>query len=220
MPLTKGDFIEIEFIGNLQNGEVFDSNISEELKKINPNFNKNQAKPFTLCLGESMFLKGVEDYLVGKEIGEYVIELTADKAFGNRDTKLISKVPLKIFHEQKINPIPGSAFNFDGKIGKILTTSGGRVLVDFNNPLAGKDIIYKVKVLRKINDLNKKASALNEFLFRKEIDFTINDKKLTLKLDKQMSQFAILFKDKYKDMLGLDLEVDEIEEKPKASQKK
>jgi len=29
-------------------------------------------------------------------------------------------------------------------------------MVDFNNPLAGKDIVYNIKVLRKIEDINEK----------------------------------------------------------------
>ena len=46
---------------------------------------------------------------------------------------------MKIFIQQKINPIPGVMFNFDGRIAKVLTVSGGRVMIDFNNPIAGKN---------------------------------------------------------------------------------
>jgi len=88
-----------------------------------------------------MFLKGVDDFLIGKEIGKYIIELSPEKAFGNRESKLVQMIPMKIFHQHKINPVPGTLFNFDNKVAKILTVSGGRVMVDFNNPLAGKDII-------------------------------------------------------------------------------
>jgi len=34
MTLKKGDFIEIEFTGKLKDGEIFDSNIKEDLKKL------------------------------------------------------------------------------------------------------------------------------------------------------------------------------------------
>ena len=36
MALQKKDFIEIEFTGKVKDGEVFDSNIKEDLKKLNP----------------------------------------------------------------------------------------------------------------------------------------------------------------------------------------
>lgn len=217
MALKKGDFISVEFTGKIKNGGIFDSNVEKDLKIINPKFTKEQIQPYIFCLGESMFLKGVEDFLIGKEIGDYNIELEAKDAFGKRDTQLIQRIPLKIFHDQKINPIPGSTFNFDGKIGKVLASSGGRVLVDFNGPLAGKDVSYHVKVLSIIEKIEDKVDALNEFLFRRKLKYEIKEKRLILRLDKQMSPFAILFKDKYKEMLDLDLEVQEIEEKREKS---
>jgi FKBP-type peptidyl-prolyl cis-trans isomerase 2 len=213
MFVEKKDFIEIEFTGRIKDGGIFDSNLAEEVKKLNPHAKKDSIKPLVICLGEGMFLRGVEDFLIGKELGEYVIELSPKDAFGIRDQKLIQRIPIKLFHDQKINPIPGVALNFDGQIGKILTTSGGRVLVDFNNPLAGKDIVYKIKVLKKVENLNDKVKALNDFLFRKDFKFSIDNKKLTLEVDKPFVEFVNLFKDKYKEILDLDLGAKEIEKK-------
>ena len=209
MTFQKKDFIEIEFTGRIKGGEVFDSNIKEDLKKINP---EASSKPFIFCLGEGMFLKGIEDFLLGKEIGKYEIELEPEKAFGNRDTKLIQIVPIKIFRDKQINPIPGIMFNFDGRPAKILTVSGGRVIVDFNNPLAGKTVIYKVNFMRKVEDKKEQINAFNDFLFRKKFKFEIEDKKLILEVEKPLTKFVEMFKDKYRDIFGLDLEVKQKEE--------
>ncbi len=217
MALQKKDFIEIEFTGRIKDGEIFDSNIKGEIEKINPNV---EAKPFVFCLGESMFLKSVEDFLIGKETGEYEIELKPENAFGKREPKFVQTVPMKVFIQHKINPFPGAVFNFDGRIAKVLTVSGGRVMVDFNNPLAGKDVVYNIKILRKLEDINEKVKSLNEFFFRKNFDFEINDKKLVIKTDKNFKQFVELFKDKFKDLLELDLEVQEIEEKKEVVESK
>lgn len=212
MPLQKKDFIEIEFTGKTKDNEIFDSNIPEDLKKTQFNI---EAKPFVYSLGEGMFLEGVDNFLIGKEIGKYKIELSPENAFGKREPKFIQMVPIKVFHEQKMNPIPGHVFNFDGKIGKIITVSGGRVLIDFNNPLAGKEIVYDLNVLRKVEKIEEKIKALNEFIFRKNFDFKIQDKKLILEVDKGFKQFAELFKERYKDLFDLDLEVNEKEEEKK-----
>ncbi len=212
MELSKKDFIEIEFTGKIKDGEIFDSNIKKNLEKINPNA---KTKPLVFCLGEAMFLKGIDDFLSGKDVGEYGIELQPEKAFGNRDSKLVQMMPMKIFNEQKVNPVPGTMFNFDGRIAKILTVSGGRVMVDFNNPLAGKTVVYDIKVLRKIVDLNEKIKALIEFFTKKDFKFEIKDKKLIIYTDKQFSQFLSLFKDKFKEILELDLEIKEIVEEGK-----
>ena len=210
MTLKKKDFIEIEFTGKIKNGEIFDSNKKEDLKKLNPNI---KPKPFIFSLGENMFLKGIDDFLIGKEIGEYTIELPPEKAFGKRNSQLVQMVPMKIFKTQKLNPVPGAIFNFDNRIAKILSVSGGRVMVDFNNPLAGKEIIYEIKILRKVDDLNEKIKSLIEFFTKKQLEFEIKNKKLIIK-DKQFAQFLNLFKDKFKDILGLELEIKEEKNNP------
>jgi peptidylprolyl isomerase len=208
MPLQKNDFIEIEFTGRIKGGEVFDSNIPEELKKLNSN---QPAKPFVFSLGQEMFLKGIEDFLIGKDIGSYEIDLKPEKAFGLRNPSFIQMIPLKVFIEHQINPIPGAVLTFDNKLGKVLTVSGGRIMVDFNNPLSGKEVVYNVKVLRKIDDLSEKVNSLNEFLFRRDFKFQVQENKLILEVEKGFKTFVEIFKDKFKEMLGLDLEVREIE---------
>jgi len=211
MKLQKHDFIEIEFTGKIKNGEIFDSNIKKDLEKLNPQAN---PKPLTFCLGEGMFLKGIDDFLIGKEIGKYTIELASEQAFGPRMSNLVQMIPMKVFKANNLNPIPGAVFNFDGRVAKILTVSGGRVMVDFNNPLAGKDVIYEINILRKVEDLNEKIKSFINFLFRKDLKFSVKDKKIIIEAEKGMKQFIEMFKDKFKDIFGMEIEVQGAETKP------
>jgi len=212
MTLNKKDFIEIEFTAKVKDGEIFDSNIKKDLEKAKM---KENPKPFIFCLGEKMFIKGVDNFLIGKEIGEYTIPLTPEEAFGKRNPKLIRMVPIKNFSQHDINPLPGRVFNFDGKLAKILTVSGGRVIVDFNNPLAGKNVEYHIKILKKVEDRDKQIKALNEFFFKQEFSFKIDEGKLIIDAQKNAKNFIEMFKERYKEILGLDLEVNEIEEHEK-----
>ncbi|VVB83652.1 Putative FKBP-type peptidyl-prolyl cis-trans isomerase [uncultured archaeon] len=215
MVLQKKDFIEIEFTGRIKDGEVFDSNVKKNLEKLNPNEN---PKPLIFSLGEGMFLKGIDDFLIGKEIGEYTIELSPEKAFGPRIKEFVQMVPSKLFSGQRLNPVPGAVFNFDGRMAKILSVSGGRVMVDFNNPLAGKAVVYDVKVIRKIDDLNEKVKSFLNFLFRRDIKFSVDkeNKKVIVEVEKNLSQFVEMFKEKFKDVMGMELEIKAGEkEKPK-----
>jgi FKBP-type peptidyl-prolyl cis-trans isomerase 2 len=207
--INKKDFIEINFTGRVKNGEVFDSTLKDDLKKINPNFPEERIKPFVFCLGEGMFLDAIDEFLSGKETGKYDVELSPEKAFGKRNPQLIKIIPLKIFREKNTNPYPGMVFNFDGNLGKIISVSGGRVITDFNNPLAGKDVVYEIIVNRKIDDINEKIKSLMNFFFRREFDFdlTETEKKLTIKTDKTFKNFVELFKKKFEDILGLKIEV-------------
>ena len=119
-------------------------------------------------------------------------------------------MPTKVFKEHQINPVPGVMFNFDGRIGKILSVSGGRIRVDFNNPIAGKEVVYEIKVLRKVEDIDEQIKAFVNFLFKKDFKFEVKDKKIIINMDKGFKQFAELFKDKFKDLFDLELEVEEV----------
>ncbi|MCK9596881.1 peptidylprolyl isomerase [Candidatus Pacearchaeota archaeon] len=215
MALQKKDFIEIEFTGKIKGGEVFDSNVKKDLEKLNPQAN---PKPLVFSLGEGMFLKGVDDFLIGKEVGKYQIELVPEKAFGPRMKEFIQMVPIKIFGGQNINPFPGAVFNFDGRIAKILAVSGGRVTVDFNNPLAGKTVVYDINILKKIEDLNEKIKSFILFLFRRELNFSVKENKIIIEAEKEMTQFIKMFGEKFKDMFNMDVEVKEVEKKDSKTQ--
>jgi len=210
MKLKEKDFIEIEFTAKTKEGEVFDTNIEKDLKELGSN---TKAEPFIFCLGQGMFLKAIDDYLIGKEPGKYQIELEPEKAFGKRQSNLISRLPLKLFNEHKIHPVPGISFNFDGRVGKVLAVSGGRVIIDFNNPIAGKDVIYNINILKKIEDENQQIKSFINFLFKKELKFEINGTKIIISVEKPMIKFIELFADKFKDIFNKELEVKELEEK-------
>ena len=214
MAFKKMDFVELEFTGRLKNGEIFDSNIKEDLEKLHHGHNHPiETKPFILCIGEHMFLDSIEDFLMGKDTGEYEISLSPEKAFGIRDPKMIMRIPVKIFMEQKINPVQGEVFNFDGRLAKILTVSGGRVMADFNNPLAGKDVMYKLKVKRKVDDVNEKIKAFINFLFRRDLNFEVKEKKIIVEIEPQLSQFIEIFKEKFKSLFDMEIEAREIKKK-------
>ena len=216
MALEKKDFIEVEFTAKVKDGEIFDSNIKEDLEKVHEGHNHEiKAEPFVFCLGEGMFLEGVDDFLIGKpeDPATYEIELPPEKAFGKRNPALMQKIPIKVFKEQNLNPIPGFVFNFDGRIGKVLASSGGRVIVDFNNPVAGKDVVYKVHIFRKITSEDEKVKALVKFFFRDDFKFEIKEKKILLHVPLPLVEFAKIFSEKFKSILGLELEALESKEK-------
>ena len=218
--VEKNEFIEIEYSGRIKDGEIFDSTILEEAKKLNPDV--KEVKPYILCIGQNMVLPAIDDFLTGKEVGKpYLLELPAEKAFGKRDKNLVKTVPISVFRQQDISPQQGMVFSFDNMLGRISAVSGGRIIVDFNNPLAGKDVIYDIKIKRKITDINEKIKTLMQAFYRAEFDFSVENKKLIIKTEKGIEKFIMLFAEKFKEILGLDLEVKEkpAEEPNQPSQK-
>ena len=150
------DFIELSYTGRLADGTVFDTTLKEVAEKKGLTTQNKKFGPLTVCVGEKQLLPGLDEELVGKEIGkDFIVELSQEKAFGKRDVKKIQLVPLSTFKEHKLNPYPGLQVDFDGKIGTVMRATGGRVMVNFNHPLAGKDIVYECKVVGTVTDLKE-----------------------------------------------------------------
>ena len=223
MVVKKKDFIEIEFTGKIKDSdEIFDTNIKADAKKANLDLKIEKLKPFIMSVGNKMLPVGFDKDLEGKEIGkDYSIEVSQDEAFGKRNPQLIRMVPLKVFHEQKIQPQRGMQLNLGGQLARILSASGGRVLVDFNNPLAGKAVTYKYKILKKITNLDEKINAIQEFLFRKQFPFITKEKTITFTLKKEeehFEKFIEMMAPQFKEILNMDVKAEISKEKSKKEQ--
>src|SRR3989344_1222392 len=142
--IKKNDFVEIEYTGRLKESNAVFDTTQEKVAKENDLYDKNaDYSPLIICVGENHILRGLEEQMIGKETGkEYAFEVSSDNAFGRKDPKLIQLVPTNKFRQQNIQPFPGLQLNIDGVFGVVKTVSGGRCLVDFNHPLAGKDLVY------------------------------------------------------------------------------
>ncbi|MBU0466376.1 MAG: peptidylprolyl isomerase [Nanoarchaeota archaeon] len=214
--VKKNDFIEILFTG-YANDKPFDSNIEEDLKQINP-----EAKPekIIIALGQGMLVPGLDNQLEGKEIGrEYEIEVPYKEAFGQRDRTLIKTIPLKSFTEQKVNPQPGMVFTLDNSLVKIIAVSGARVITDFNNPLAGKDLKYKITIVRKVTDAKEKSEALLKTFLRITPEFEVKDEKVVIKGPKIFEGVINMYKDKFRELIGKELVFEEKKEEKKLEEK-
>ena len=173
--LQKGDFIELEYIGTLDTGEVFDTTNEAAAKKADIHRNKMMYGAVGVCIGEGQVLKGLDEALEGKETNrEYTITLAAEKAFGKKQAKLVQMVPMSKFKQQNVQPMPGLQLNIDNMLATIKNVSGRRVLVDFNHPLSGHEVTYAVKIGKKLEKPEEKVKALAELHFsRKDIGVAV-----------------------------------------------
>lgn len=165
MKVKKGDFITIDYVGRVkETNQIFDLTDEELAKKENIHQEGAKYKPVIVCIGEGDVVKGVDEALVNKEAGKsFKIEISPEKGFGKKDAKLIQLVNTNVFIKQNINPVPGLQVNINNMIGTIRTVTGGRTLVDFNHPLAGRDLIYEIKILKKVTDDKEKLGGLLSF---------------------------------------------------------
>jgi len=175
--IKRNDFVEIEYTGTIKEDNTIFDTTEEKIAKENGVYDKNaDYSPAIICIGEHNILKSLDEKMIGKEAGkEYTFDLPPEEAFGKKDAKLIQMIPLNKFREQKIQPVPGLQLNIDGTFGTVRTVSGGRCYVDFNHPLSGKEIIYKVKINRIVEDSKEKLnSLLNLHLRMKDANVELN----------------------------------------------
>jgi hypothetical protein len=87
------------------------------------------------------------------------------------------------FSEQKITPFPGLVLNIDGRNAKVRSVAGGRVMMDFNHPLAGKELHYEVEILEQVKEPKKMVESLLAY-YGLGGKVTIAGKRASITLDK------------------------------------
>lgn len=203
--IKEKDFIEIEYTGKLkEDNTVFDTTNKEIAKQNNLLSENEEYSPIIVCIGQGQIIKGLEKALVGKEANkQYTIEVKPEEAYGKKNAKLIQLISTSKFLKQKIQPMPGLQVNIDGMVGLIKTVSGGRTLVDFNHPLAGKELLYDIKINRIIKDDKEKINSMLKLsLGIKDADIKIENKKTTIATKQEIpKEIQKELKEKIKELL-------------------
>ncbi|OIO26942.1 hypothetical protein AUJ14_00550 [Candidatus Micrarchaeota archaeon CG1_02_55_22] len=146
--VEKNDFVELSFVGKDSDGNVFE---------------QTKGKPVLVVAGVGQVLPGLDEKLVGSEVGKKTsVVVPKDKAFGDRRTDLVGLVPLASFQKQGVTPQVGQVVELDGKRARVQSVAGGRVRVDFNHELAGKDLSYEYTVEKRFSMPQAKLDALSK----------------------------------------------------------
>ncbi len=111
-----------------------------------------EDEPLSCTLGDGTLLPGLELALYGLRPGEeQTLTLTPEQAWGERQQELIKEMPRSDFPaETDLEPGQILAFSLpDGEetMGTVLAVEDDRVLVDFNHPLSGQDVVFYAKML-------------------------------------------------------------------------
>ena len=141
MTIKQGNKVSIEYEGSFDNGEVFDSS-------------KNHGKPLEFEIGSKMVIPGLEKALIGmKKDEEKTIHIESKDAYGEPNPKMINKVPKANLPKEEGKEIAVGMMlvaqlpNGQGMPGKIIEVTDSEVTIDFNHPLAGKALNFKIKVV-------------------------------------------------------------------------
>ena len=162
MSLQKGNFILVEYVAKVkETSEVFDTTFEEAAKKGHLFKEGDIYEPKLVVIGEGWVIKALDENLATMEVGKAaVVEIPPDKAFGPRDPEKVKRIPLKQLLAKDITPTLGMRVEYGGKTATVRAIGAGRVLLDFNPPLAGKTLVYETTVKKKLETVEEKIASL------------------------------------------------------------
>jgi len=109
--------------------------------------------PLTYVAGDRNIIPGLEAQLNGMRINEEkVIHVAAKDAYGDMDPKAFKDFPLTAL-PKGLTPKVGMVLQASAPDGSkfpgvISEVKGDKVVLNFNHPLAGKALTFKVKILK------------------------------------------------------------------------
>lgn len=161
MPFEDGSFIYVDYTTkNKDDGKVFETTVEEVAKSAGIYREGDVYGPRLVVLGQGWVTKGFEEALRSAELGKEVkVEVPYDRGYGPRDPRKERHYSMRAF-EKGEPPRVGALVEVNGEVGTVLSVGGGRVLIDFNDPRAGKTLVYEFVVREKLEKDEDKIKAL------------------------------------------------------------
>jgi FKBP-type peptidyl-prolyl cis-trans isomerase SlyD len=180
MPIQKGEFITLSYTGSVA-GKIFDTTSEEVAKDAGIHNPGAPYGPVTIRVGNQHVILGLDEALEGKEIGfEGEIDIPAEKAFGLHERDKVEAFNKNSFKEKlKI----GMTIKVPEKgEGTVVDVIGNRALIDFNHPLAGKELHYWFRIEGEVTDIEEQVKGLIRLYAGRDMDISFNDGILTISL--------------------------------------
>lgn len=137
MVVKKGNKIKVEYRGSFESGEVFDAS-------------ERHGQLLEFEAGAEMVVPGFDAAVIGMEVGEEkTFTLQPEEAYGMPDERGIQKVPKESFPpEAKEGMMIGIPLPNGQQLPAIITKIDEKeVTIDMNHPMAGKILVFWIKVV-------------------------------------------------------------------------
>src|SRR5947208_14547274 len=130
MPVKPGDFLLVNFTLKVkESGETVDTTYDAVAKDAHLHREDSTYGPRFIILGEGWLPNGLEDSLVGVDIGKQTtVELPPEKGYGARDPSKMKLVPLRRFRDKETQR-PGERIELDARPSVARAVGAGRVQV-------------------------------------------------------------------------------------------
>lgn len=161
--MEQGDLVLIDYVGKAD-GEIFDLTLEEKAEEEGIRREDVEYKPIPVLIGAGYVIEGLEEALKNMEVGEErEVEVPPEKAYGSRSSDNVETYPEREFERQGVQVRPGEEIMIGNRRGKVMSVNSGRVRVDFNHPLSGKELEYWVRINEKVEDDKEKAEYIYSY---------------------------------------------------------
>ena len=138
MKVENGHNVKVHYVGTFADGTEFDNS-------------RTRGKTLDFKVGSPGLITGFNNAVVGMTTGETkTITLEADDAYGQVNPNAFQDIPKTQFEEGFVFEVGGSVMG-QGPQGPFRATihevQDESVVLDFNHPLAGKDLTFEVEVV-------------------------------------------------------------------------
>ncbi|EGJ49989.1 FKBP-type peptidyl-prolyl cis-trans isomerase [Desulfocurvibacter africanus] len=133
-----GDTVKVHYTGKLEDGTVFDSSLERD--------------PLEFTVGGGMVIPGFEEAIVGMKEGESKeVTIPSGEAYGDYNEEMRIEIQ-KAQIPEDIQPEVGQMLQLRGEDGGATTVTvthitDDTVTLDANHPLAGKDLMFDLKLV-------------------------------------------------------------------------
>jgi FKBP-type peptidyl-prolyl cis-trans isomerase SlpA len=141
MAIEEKNKVTLDYEGRFENGQIFDTSKHEE-----------HSHPLTFVVGEGQVIPGFEKAVIGMNVDEEKeFEIEPEDAYGMPDERLVQEIPKNILPSE---PAPQIGMTLvmqtpQGDIPVMISeVKEDSVILNLNHPLAGKKLIFKIKVLK------------------------------------------------------------------------
>ena len=179
--MKDGDIVWIEY--DLFLGEEEELIESTDPEKAEGWGIEAQNGPKAMIIGSEGLLPGIMEALREAEVGEEKsVEIPPEKAYGERDPKLIELHPIPKLKRLGVEVEEGAEVDMKGRKGHIIRLTGSRAWVDFNHPYAGRPLLFRFRIVRKAEGPEEIVRGLLDVFYGKGDEFSVEFQDDVLKI--------------------------------------
>jgi FKBP-type peptidyl-prolyl cis-trans isomerase 2 len=195
MTFKDGDFLEVEYsVWDATDNSLVATTDEKKAKEGNIYNEKARYGPSLMVLGAPGIVKGLDKELRAmNESDTRKFTLKPAEAFGDRSEDLIRVMPLSDFKARDMNPYPGMRVTLDDVTATVKSVNSGRVVVDANHPLAGRDVIYEVRIVKCLRTDKEKIEGLASDYGAATTAVKVDNKSVELTYDGKVKKDADYF---------------------------